>query len=60
MENREGECREQFEPEPNRERDVTRVVAHVMEIAQRIAARPNLDPRSPDEIIGYDEQGIPR
>jgi hypothetical protein len=31
-----------------------------MEIARRVAAKPILDPRSPDAIIGYDEQGIPR
>ena len=29
------------------------------EICARIAALPVLDPRSPDEIIGYDEFGIP-
>ncbi len=37
-----------------------RLVKRVMEIAHRIASRPVLDPRSPDEIIGYDEFGIPR
>jgi antitoxin VapB len=30
------------------------------EIALRCAALPDLDLRSPDEIIGYDEHGIPR
>jgi antitoxin VapB len=30
------------------------------EIARRCATLPDLDPRSPDEIIGYDEHGIPR
>lgn len=29
-------------------------------ICAEIAALPVLDPRSPDEIIGYDEFGIPR
>jgi antitoxin VapB len=29
-------------------------------IARRCAALPDLDRRTPDEIIGYDEQGIPR
>lgn len=29
-------------------------------IIERSASRPILDPRSPDEIIGYDEFGIPR
>lgn len=35
-------------------------VEHLMEIARRCAARPVIDPRSPDEIIGYDERGLPR
>lgn len=30
------------------------------EIAARSAARPVVDPRSPDEIIGYDDFGLPR
>ena len=29
------------------------------EIARRCAARPVLDPRSADEILGYDENGLP-
>jgi antitoxin VapB len=29
-------------------------------IARRCAALPDLDRRTPDGIIGYDEQGIPR
>jgi antitoxin VapB len=29
-------------------------------IRRRCAALPVLDPRTPDEIIGYDERGIPR
>ena len=28
-------------------------------ISQRCAALPNLDTRSPDEVIGYDEFGLP-
>jgi len=32
----------------------------LLEIAHRGACRPVLDPRSPDEILGYDEHGIPR
>jgi antitoxin VapB len=35
-------------------------VEHLMTIARRCAARPIIDPRSPDEIIGYDERGLPR
>lgn len=30
------------------------------EIARRCAALPVLDTRTPDEIIGYDEHGLPR
>lgn len=32
----------------------------INEIVARCAALPDLDARSPDEIIGYDEFGIPR
>ncbi len=32
----------------------------LMEISRRCAALPNLDRRSADEIIGYDEHGLPR
>jgi antitoxin VapB len=30
------------------------------EIALRCAALPDLDTRTPEEIIGYDEDGLPR
>jgi antitoxin VapB len=29
------------------------------EIQERVARLPVLDSRSPDEIVGYDEQGLP-
>jgi antitoxin VapB len=32
---------------------------HIMAIARRYASRPVIDDRSPDEIIGYDERGLP-
>lgn len=32
----------------------------IMAISRRAAARPRRTGRSPDEIIGYDEHGIPR
>ncbi|MBV9286252.1 MAG: type II toxin-antitoxin system VapB family antitoxin [Hyphomicrobiales bacterium] len=35
-------------------------IAAMEEIAARSAARPLVDPRSPDEIIGYDDFGLPR
>ena len=36
------------------------LVERVQPIIDRFAARPVLDDRSPDEIIGYDEKGLPR
>lgn len=30
------------------------------DILQRVDKMPDLDPRTPDEIIGYDEDGLPR
>lgn len=32
----------------------------LMAIARRIASQPVFDPRTPEEIIGYDENGLPR
>ncbi|MCB2055796.1 MAG: type II toxin-antitoxin system prevent-host-death family antitoxin [Geminicoccaceae bacterium] len=32
----------------------------IMQWSARIAAMPDVDPRSPDEIIGYDETGVPQ
>jgi antitoxin VapB len=31
-----------------------------MEIARRCSSKPLLDSRTPDEIIGYDNHGLPR
>ena len=36
------------------------LIAGMEEIASRSAARPTVDPRSIDEIIGYDDFGLPR
>jgi hypothetical protein len=36
------------------------LIAGMEEIAVRSAARPLADPRSIDEIIGYDDFGLPR
>jgi antitoxin VapB len=35
------------------------LIEKLMEISSRCAALPVLDPRSDDELIGYDEFGIP-
>jgi antitoxin VapB len=32
----------------------------LLEIGRHCAALPDFDARSPDEIIGYDEHGLPR
>jgi antitoxin VapB len=32
----------------------------LMRIGKRCAALPVLDPRGPDEILGYDQHGIPK
>ncbi|MCX6596115.1 MAG: type II toxin-antitoxin system VapB family antitoxin [Acidobacteria bacterium] len=29
------------------------------DLVDELAAMPDLDPRSPDEILGYDERGLP-
>lgn len=36
------------------------LAAEILEIGQRCAALPDLDRRSAEEIIGYDECGLPR
>lgn len=40
--------------------DHSRLVERVLELGRRASSRPILDSRSSDEIIGYDELGIPR
>ena len=35
-------------------------VADAMEIGRHFASLPLLDGRTPDEILGYDESGLPR
>lgn len=51
---RERLVREQRRQQVPRLRDQLRV------IRQRCATLPVLDPRSPEEILGYDEHGVPR
>ncbi len=43
----------------SREKRKRDLVAELTEIALRCARRPVLDPRPADEIIGYDENGLP-
>jgi len=35
-------------------------LSQLEDILRRVDQLPVLDPRTPDEIIGYDEQGLPR
>lgn len=44
-----------------RDRAARRSLAHELnEIGRRCATLPVLDDRTPDEILGYDERGLPR
>jgi antitoxin VapB len=40
--------------------DAVQVLDELRAIRERMARYPVLDHRSPDEILGYDENGIPR
>jgi len=44
----------------NRQRQDRNVANQLTEILRRVDRLPVLDPRSPDEIVGYDENGLPR
>jgi len=51
-----------LEAELKRERQRRRgedLIARVRKITEEFAALPVLDDRSPDEILGYDENGLP-
>ncbi len=41
-------------------RKIGRLSDELLDIGERCAGLPDLDSRSPDEVIGYDEQGLPR
>ncbi len=42
------------------EQTVSSLVEDVMEIGRHCASLPLLDRRRPDEILGYDENGLPK
>jgi antitoxin VapB len=42
-----------------RRHDRTRARADVADIQALVASLPDQDPRDPDEILGYDERGLP-
>lgn len=50
--------REQLIRRTGRVRDVT-LREDIRRIQERVARLPVLDDRSPDEIVGYDEHGLP-
>jgi antitoxin VapB len=51
--------REQLAREEGK-RSALRVRDELLAIGRRCAALPDLDSRSPEEILGYDEIGLPR
>lgn len=54
-----GSLRESIARQRSRQADPRRAVERVMRIARRIASRSVLDPRTPDEILGYNDFGLP-
>ncbi len=43
-----------------RQRTGRSLAAEILEIGRRCAALPDLDTRPADEVLGYDEHGLPR
>jgi antitoxin VapB len=39
-------------------RTATDVAGEIMKISRRCRALPEKDPRSPDEVLGYDDRGL--
>ena len=52
--------RDRLERERAQQPGAGRLVARVLELGRRASARPVLDARTPDQILGYDESGLPR
>jgi antitoxin VapB len=52
--------RERLEREERKDQAVESLVDDVMEIGRHCAALPLLDERPADEILGYDESGLPQ
>lgn len=48
------------EPAPRPAMSKDELLRRMEEISARSATRPLVDPRSPDELLGYDEFGLPR
>ncbi len=51
--------RERLLREAGHKGDREQIRAEIRRIQARVAALPVLDDRTPDEIIGYDEHGLP-
>ena len=52
--------RERLAREQRKDGATEDLVEEIMEIGKHCAALPSRDTRSPDEIIGYDEHGLPQ
>ena len=52
--------RERLAREQHKDGAIEDLVEEIMEIGRHCAALPLRDTRSPDEIIGYDEHGLPQ
>jgi antitoxin VapB len=42
-----------------RQKDQSALMADIQQIQAFVASLPDLDPRTPEEILGYDEFGLP-
>ena len=51
---------ERLQRERRKRRSRPGVAEKLNALARECAALPDVDPRSPEEIIGYDEYGVPR
>jgi antitoxin VapB len=51
--------RERLERELRKDQSIENLIEDVMEIGRHCAGLPLLDPRRPDEILGYDKNGLP-
>jgi antitoxin VapB len=52
--------RERLDRELRKEPSIESLVEDVMEIGHHCASLPQLDRRRPDEILDYDQNGLPR
>jgi antitoxin VapB len=52
--------RERLKREARKDHTFESLVADLMEIGRHCASLPLLDGRPPDEILGYDDNGVPQ